>query len=200
MFEKHLSNMLMFLMCLTILTFVTGESEIWNKDMSEEVYIEASHEGYKSVDLKCTEKGMEVKVVTDEDFDGVIYTRGSYMDRPKECFLDPIGGLTHHLSIPLDKCGTKIDDKGFHTNTLILQHDDWLIFPGDAAFTLQCKYNQEVSVSSRLGLADPDPSAKEMPKHKKSTVEGEQEVTFTPEDIRPRKKKNKKKKQKKEEL
>ena len=40
-------------------------------------------------------------------------------------------------------------------------------------------------------MADPDPSSagKEMPKHKKSTVEGEETVTFTPADVRPRKKK-----------
>ena len=44
---------------------------------------------------------------------------------------------------------------------------------------------------SRIGLADPDPSSadKEMPKHKKSTVEGGETVTFTPDDVRPRKKK-----------
>ena len=44
---------------------------------------------------------------------------------------------------------------------------------------------------ARIGLADPDPSSagKEMPKHKKSTVEGEETVTFTPADVRPRKKK-----------
>ena len=46
-------------------------------------------------------------------------------------------------------------------------------------------------MKSRIGLADPDPSAKELPKHKKSTVEGEDSVVFTPDDIRPRKKKNK---------
>merc|ERR1711971_877116 len=183
---------------LLYLALVRGESEIWEKDMSKDVYIEASREGYKAVDLKCKKEGMEVVINTDEDFEGVIYTRGSYMDRPAECFLDPSSGLSHTLTIPLDKCNTKVDDNGFHTNTVILQHDDWLIFPGDDAFTLQCKYDQEVTVSSRVGLADPDPSAKELPKHKKSTVEGKEEVTFTPDDIRPRKKKNKKKKKKDE--
>ena len=46
---------------------------------------------------------------------------------------------------------------------------------------------------SRIGLADPDPSSadKEMPKHRKSTVEGGETVTFTPDDVRPRKKKKK---------
>ena len=46
---------------------------------------------------------------------------------------------------------------------------------------------------SRIGLADPDPSSagKEMPQHKKSTVEGGETITFTPEDVRPRKSRNK---------
>jgi len=43
-------------------------------------------------------------------------------------------------------------------------------------------------------MADPDPPAKELPKHKKSTVRGKNgSVTFTPEDIRPRKKSKSKK-------
>ena len=48
-----------------------------------------------------------------------------------------------------------------------------------------------IQVRSRIGLADPDPSSagKPMPKHKKSTVEGAETVTFTPDDVRPRKKK-----------
>ena len=56
-------------------------AEVWEKDMSEEIYIEAAHEGYEAVNLRCKENVMEVNIVTEEDFDGVIYTRGSYMDR-----------------------------------------------------------------------------------------------------------------------
>jgi hypothetical protein len=44
-------------------------------------------------------------------------------------------------------------------------------------------------------LSDPDPSStgKELPKHKKSTMESKTgTVVFTPDDIRPRKKNNKK--------
>ena len=40
-----------------------------------------------------------------------------------------------------------------------------------------------------ISLADPDPGAKPMPKHKRSTVTERGEVTFTPDDVRPRKKK-----------
>ena len=80
---------------------------------------------------------------------------------------------------------------------MVVQHDDWLIFPGDLAFTLQCQQSADTGVSvARIGLSDPDPSSagKELPKHKKSTVESiTGTVYFTPDDIRPRKKKNKKK-------
>ena len=49
--------------------------------MSEEIYIEASHEGFSSVKLTCGKKRMVVEVKMDEDFDGIIYTRGSFMSK-----------------------------------------------------------------------------------------------------------------------
>jgi hypothetical protein len=72
------------------------------------------------------------------------------------------------------------------------QNDDFLIFPGDLAFEIGCRYKDEVPEAS-IGLADPDPAAKEMPKHKKSTVTSKTGfVQFFPDDIRPRKKPSKK--------
>ena len=72
------------------------------------------------------------------------------------------------------------------------QNDDFLIFPGDLAFEIGCRYEDEVPEAS-IGLADPDPAAKEMPKHKKSTVTSKTGfVRFFPDDIRPRKKPSKK--------
>ena len=65
------------------------------------------------------------------------------------------------------------------------------MFPGDSAFELNCWYEKELKVaSSSIGLADPDPGAKELSRHKKSTVFGEDSVIFTPGDIRPRMKKD----------
>ena len=65
--------------------------------------------------------------------------------RSKSCFLDADGGREHKLRIPLDQCGVKEDKEGWNTQVVIIQHDDWLIFPGDTAFTLQCKDNDGVS-------------------------------------------------------
>ena len=108
--------------------------------------------------------------------------------RPKDCYYDAEGGTDHTLKIPYDQCGLKEDSEGFLSQVLVVQHDDWLIFPGDLAFSLHCSQSQV----ARIGLSDPDPSSagKELPKHKKSTVESKSgSVTFTPEDVRPRKKK-----------
>ena len=55
--------------------------EVWEKDMSNEVYIEASSEGFVSVQLTCGKKRMVVEVEMEDDFDGVIYTRGSFMSK-----------------------------------------------------------------------------------------------------------------------
>ena len=55
--------------------------EVWEKDMSEDIYIEASHEGFTAVELSCGRKSMVVEVKMEEDFDGVIYTRGSFMTK-----------------------------------------------------------------------------------------------------------------------
>lgn len=58
-----------------------ARAETWEKDMSDEIYIEASHEGFESVNLSCGNKRMVVEVKMEEDFDGIIYTRGSFMSK-----------------------------------------------------------------------------------------------------------------------
>ena len=86
----------------------------------------------------------------------------------------------------------------------MVQHDDWLIFPGDLAFTLQCRRDKDTGKSvARIDLSDPDPSSagKELPKHKRSTVESKSgQVSFTPDDVRTKKKKSKTKSSDKTEL
>ena len=176
---------------LSLLLVVSAET--WEKDMSEEIYIEASSEGFTGVKLTCGKKRMVVEVNMEEDFEGIIYTRGSFMSKPKGCFYDAEEGTSHTLKIPFDKCDMKEDEDGFMSQVIVVQHDDWLIFPGDLAFSLHCKRGQDEDSSvARIGLSDPDPSSagKSLPKHKRSTVESKSgTVVFTPDDIRPRKKK-----------
>jgi len=118
------------LLLLTVLTLVNVNGEMWEKDMSDEIYIESSFEGFNYVKLACGKKRMIVNVEMEDDFDGIIYTRGSFMSKPKDCFLDAEDGKEHSLKIPFEKCGVKLDSNNFYTQELIIQHDDWLIFPG----------------------------------------------------------------------
>lgn len=163
--------------------------DVWEKDMSNEIYIEASHEGFHHVKLQCTESKMIVEVLMEAAFEGIFYTRGSYKSAKPPCYFDATGDTSAKLEIPLDKCKNKKEEKGGGvSNTVIVQYDDYLIYPGDTAFEIACDGSK-----ASVGLADPDPSAAEMPKHRKSTVTSEEgEVTFTPDDIRPRKKKKEK--------
>ena len=67
---------------LLLLNFIIlARAETWEKDMSDEIYIEASHEGFKSIQLSCGKKRMVVEVKMEEEFDGIIYTRGSFMSK-----------------------------------------------------------------------------------------------------------------------
>ena len=68
--------------------------------------------------------------------------------RPKDCFLDAEGGTDHTLKIPYEKCGVAEDEEGFLSQVVVVQHDDWLIFPGDLAFSLQCRRSGD-KVSSK---------------------------------------------------
>ena len=189
------------LLLSTFLGFSHSDQEIWEKDMSNEVYIEGSTEGFEKVRVTCdsAKKSLTVSVVlSDPDFAGIFYTRGSFKAAAPPCYFDaPDAGLGEvSLTLPLEdggECKTNFDEKangGRWTNTVILQHDDWLIFPGDAAFEVACERVVEGSEALRayISLADPDPGAKELPKHRKSTVSEIGEVEFTPNDIRPKKK------------
>ncbi|KAL1132365.1 hypothetical protein AAG570_010320 [Ranatra chinensis] len=155
-----------------------------------------SVEGYQRVDLKCLWDTMEVSVATDEEFQGVIYTRGSYSARKPPCFMDPTRGKKFRMKIPLDSCNTK-NESGLYTNVLVLQHDDDLIMPGDAAFKLECDFRTDkeievtssinlkpVAVSSRIEIADADPGGKPIPESKKLSVANHSStVTFRPKKL-----------------
>ncbi len=97
------------------------EEQLWEKDASNDVYIEASREGFESVTLKCLpEDEMEVEVKLEEDFDGVFYTRGSYSEAKPPCYLDADGGTTIKLKFGLNECKTKTSKDGNTKVRLIL--------------------------------------------------------------------------------
>jgi len=80
--------------------------DIWRQDLSKDMQIGASTEGYDYVGLRCGAERMTVELRTTEDFSGVIYTQGSFHSRESACFLDPVRGRSFTMSIPLNQCDT----------------------------------------------------------------------------------------------
>ena len=81
--------------------------------MSSDMKIGLSTTGYQKVDLKCGASAFFVNVTLDNDFEGVVYTRGSFNDKKLPCFkrynqhsLKDEEKLLIRLKIPFDKCQT----------------------------------------------------------------------------------------------
>ena len=153
------------------------QGELWQKDMTDEIYIESSVEGLKELHLECTKTQMKVKIeLADhvEGFDGVVYTRGSYQMGKRPCFYDAQGHDDEKLSLSwtFNQCKTKKDEDK-KSNVIIIQQDDMLIYPGDMAFELICEGDQ-----ATIGIADPDPGAKPLPDSRRRPISGTNKVTF----------------------
>lgn len=166
--------------------------EIWQQDLSKDMLIGASTEGYDRVGLRCGAEKMTVELRTTEDFSGVIYTQGSFHSREPSCFLDPVRGRSFTMNIPLNKCDTERDgDK--YSNIVVVQHDDDLVTPGDAAFTLECDFSKprdltvtadfngskKRSTRSSIALVDADP-ARDRRKRTAYVESNSEEVVFVP--------------------
>lgn len=82
--------------------------DVWEQDLSKDMQIGLADGGYEKVRLRCGADSMQVDVITEEDFDGVIYTRGSFHKKQPPCFLDPgpSEGRSFSMKIPLDQCQT----------------------------------------------------------------------------------------------
>ncbi|EZA59571.1 hypothetical protein X777_00414 [Ooceraea biroi] len=156
--------------------------------------IGASTEGYDYVGLRCGAEKMTVELRTTEDFSGVIYTQGSFHSRQPPCFLDPVRGRSFTMNIPLDQCDTEKDgDK--YSNAVVIQHDDELLTPGDAAFTLECDFSKprdltvtadlngskRRSTRSSIGLVDADPG-RDRRKRAAYAESYSDEVVFLPQE------------------
>nr|XP_012135713.1 PREDICTED: uncharacterized protein LOC105661884 [Megachile rotundata] len=156
--------------------------------------IGASTEGYDRVSLHCGAERMVVNLKTSDNFSGVIYTQGSFYSRQAPCFLDPSHGGNFTIDIPFNQCKTEnLDDK--YKNTLVIQHDDELITPGDAAFVLECDFSKpkDVTVSAELqsdkrevkssiSLVDADPG-RDKTKRTACVKSDTNEVIFVPNSI-----------------
>lgn len=162
---------------ITLIFFVfvlkSYADDIFEADLGEEFKIGLTEKGYKSVKLKCGANHMTLTIETDEDFTGVIYTRGSFYDKNYPCFLNAAKSENRRnftMKFNLRECNTK-KKKDRYLNTLVLQHDHELIMPGDTAFNLECDFKKfrettdtlvfvEKYVTSRIGLTNADPAVK----------------------------------------
>jgi hypothetical protein len=63
--------------------------------MTDEIYIENSNEGFQHVNLTCAKNlvSFAIKMDVDEfgNFDGVVYTRGSFSSAKPPCYYDATG-------------------------------------------------------------------------------------------------------------
>ncbi|CAB4058199.1 PSMD13 [Lepeophtheirus salmonis] len=145
-----------------------GDEELWEKDMTEEIYITGTSDGIVEANLTCHMKAMSISVRLTEpdDFSGAFYTRGSFKSGKLPCFLEESSisddGILK-LEFTFTKCKTKKvknSDLGtsLYMNTVVLQHDPLLIFPGDSAFDLHCTRGKSGSMTASITLTDPDPT------------------------------------------
>lgn len=163
----------------------------WKEDLTNYVRIGVRDAGYSKVVLDCEDENMAFVIRMEKDFEGVVYTRGSFHSRQGPCFLDAEGGTEFVLKFSYKDCSTKYDDKlGAYVNTVVVQHDDDLIFPGDLAFDLRCHdqvtVNASLGVKSKISLVDPDPASKQPSKDEEiSATSSSSVVTLMPGKLTP---------------
>jgi hypothetical protein len=51
------------LLLIGCVSFVGCDDEIWKKDMTEEIYIATSHEGFEYVNLTCSKEKVHDKII-----------------------------------------------------------------------------------------------------------------------------------------
>jgi len=163
----------------------------WHQDLTNEINIGVSGSGYSRVILDCDADHMAFIVHLEEEFQGVIYTRGTFHSKNKPCFTDATNGKEFALKFAYKDCGTKYDsDVGAWVNTVVVQHDDELIFPGDLAFSLRCHDQAVVNASmpgilSRISEVDPDPGSNSVGGFEKYAASTSNVVTLTPAKLQP---------------
>lgn len=122
-------------------------TELWQQDASNLFQIGASTQGLQNVHLKCGSNSMHVKLETENDFTGVMYTRGNFYDQKEPCFVRPQisrGVRSLSMRFPFNECNTK-DAGDTFKNTIVVQHDPELVTPGDAAFEVSCDFRKSRS-------------------------------------------------------
>lgn len=106
--------------------------QIWEQDLGDTFKIDASTQGLQMVHLKCGSNSMHVELETEENFHGVMYTRGSFYKQTEPCFVKAKAGKSSRsllMKFTLDECQT-MQDGDLYKNVVVVQHDPELVTPG----------------------------------------------------------------------
>lgn len=101
--------------------------------MGDTFKIDASTQGLQMVHLKCGSNSMHVILETEDNFHGVMYTRGSFYKQTEPCFVKPKPGKSSRslvMQFPIDQCQT-IQEGDVYKNVVVVQHDPDLVTPGE---------------------------------------------------------------------
>ena len=99
---------------------------------------------------------MRIELKTEEDFEGVMYTRGSFYKQAEPCFVKPKRkGKTLEMRFNLDQCQT-INEGNVFSNVVVVQHDPELVTPGDSAFIVECDFRKPrgITVNAEYNAKD----------------------------------------------
>lgn len=100
-------------------------AEVWKQDLGDQFQIEPSTQGVQNVHLKCGSNSMIVKLETDQEFTGVMYTKGNFYDQSEPCFASTKqkrGSRNLSMRFTFEQCNTKYDGNVF-SNTVVVQND-----------------------------------------------------------------------------
>lgn len=92
---------------------------------------------------------MRIELVTEENFNGVMYTRGSFYKQTDPCFVRPAsirGDKTLTMNFSFDQCQT-LHEGETYSNVVVVQHDPDLVTPGDSAFAVECDFRKSRSIT-----------------------------------------------------
>lgn len=126
------------------MSYISFSIDVWEQDMTNAFKIDASTKGLQKVHLKCGAETMMIELETEEDFNGVMYTRGSFYKQNEPCFVQPNlkkGARSLTMKFPLNQCQT-LNEGDVYSNVIVVQHDPDLVTPGDAAFTVECDFRK----------------------------------------------------------
>lgn len=100
---------------------------------------------------------MHVELETEDEFTGVMYTRGSFYKQNGPCFVRPQRSSRKlKMDFSLDQCQTVTNEDDVYSNVIIVQHEPDLVMPGDAAFAVECDYRTPRLVTMEANLQTRD--------------------------------------------